>query len=421
MTRYEEKCEKLAKKLGPMTQAQQEWIKRKLPAFKLAYRTAEYCSECGSRITNGRCSRCGEKFGDDATTRRAHHKKHEMKYYYGIETTAGGEQVHRHYIVCKTAEVGRPASYRWFECQRTWMNRKGHIAYQSIEVKLGLYIYDRWDEGTKIETRKRRPHTRQEERMRTSDWATYPRIKTTGWLRRLGFNGKQTRYDHLTWKQLLLNDPFCEWLCKKGHEDYLEGVSIGKLRENKREIELADKHGYKIEDIRMWTDMLEMYRKCGKDTLNAKYSRPESLKKGHDTAMRLDERRRAKEEEKRLLEQDKKYKEEKMAYLGLAITDGELTASVIQSAKEMVEEGRKMHHCVASYITEKDSVIFTIRNHEGERIATVEWSISEKRTVQCRGQFNCKPQKYDQILRLMRKGKREITKAERLSKKKKTA
>lgn len=52
-----------------------------------------------------------------------------------------------------------------------------------------------------------------------------------------------------------------------------------------------------------------------------------------------------------------------------------LTASVITTRKDLLEEGREMSHCVFSYLTRcfnGDSVILSITNDNGDRVATME-------------------------------------------------
>lgn len=54
---------------------------------------------------------------------------------------------------------------------------------------------------------------------------------------------------------------------------------------------------------------------------------------------------------------------------------GEYTLAALRSGKALAEEGRAMHHCVGSYardVIEGKSRIYSIRNRENERVATME-------------------------------------------------
>lgn len=413
-TKYEQKCEALARRLKPLSSSQSKWAYSHLPAFALHYRKKAYCSDCGSEIDKDdkTCKNCGADFKQE-THIRAKHRRGERQYYYGILTTVCGEQVQRHFIVSKTAEVGKMASYSSYECSRIFINKKGHIALQTVDTRRIPYCYDAWVEGSEMRTRKKIGSRFQDERIHTDDYISYPRKCVARWLKSRGFVNTPSRYDSITWIELLIKDSFCEWIAKRGLTKHLDKASLTTLKECRRELVLADRHGYRIDDIGLWIDMVLMYRRCGKDTLNAKWSRPDDIKLAHDHALRLERKRKRLEERKRMLEKEHTYREQKGAYFGIVLTDGDITASVIKSAAELVNEGEEMHHCVASYVDRPDSLIFTVRNSRNDRIATVEWSIKGKCVVQCRGKCNSRPRKYESIVSLINSSKRKIMAAGR--------
>ena len=341
MTKYEEKCQRLCERLKPITTCQSEWAHRQLPAFRIAYRRKTYCSECGSD-TQGRmiCPVCYATF-EESKVLKAHYLKAEQMYYYGIETTVGGEQVHRHFIVTKTGGVGQKAAFKDLEVSRIFINEKGSKALFTIDTRPTPYIYDCWIEGTPFKARRRKSSRFQDYRVHQKDYILFPRYYVADWLKKRGFCRIPSRYDDITWKEYLLNEPFAEWLAKKGYTHYLENVGLQQLKECKRELELADKHGYRIEDISLWADMVIMYKRCGRDTLNEKYSRPSSLKKAHDHAMLLDKRRMEEGYREKQRKKEKKYLEMRKCYFGIILSDGRYTARVIGSASEMVDEGEK--------------------------------------------------------------------------------
>ena len=413
LTKYEKKCEMLSKRLKPMTEAQLRWIWSRLPSFIVAYRRKKYCSECGSEVIDGICQGCGTVFVNKDHYERARHRKVEHRYYYGVETVVGGEQCRRHFVVTKVASPGKEFGIAWFECSRVFVNEKGHTAYQSLDVRPCTYIYDMWVEGSTMKTRRKTRSWYFKERINTDDYAVYPIMRLSDWLRKRGYKGAPKGFSDWSWKTLLAKDPFSEWLCKREHTEWLDTVNLYELRKYKRELELVDKHGYVIEDIRTWVDMVKMFRDFGRDTLNAKYSRPVSLKDGHDAALRLKERKDIEERINEVLGKESLYSEQKGVYVGIVLTDGNFTARVISCAREMVEEGERMHHCVADYIDKPDSLIFTVRDSDGRRAATVEWSIGRKEVVQCRGLQNSVPEGYDDIVKLVKSGRKQIEAARR--------
>lgn len=201
-----------------------------------------------------------------------------------------------------------------------------------------------------------------------------------------------------------------EWLAKKGLTKLLEKTTVNNIESVKRELELAEKHGYKIKNIIEWADMVRMLRECGKDTLNGKWSRPDNEKEMHDRAIKMRKRKIEKERRMEALKHEEEYRKEKVMFFGMVLKGDNLKIRPIESVAEMQEEGDRMHHCVASYHKNKNSLILTARDWKENRIATIEWSLKEKRVIQCRGIKNCKPERYDEILETIDKGRREIEK-----------
>lgn len=61
-----------------------------------------------------------------------------------------------------------------------------------------------------------------------------------------------------------------------------------------------------------------------------------------------------------------------------------------------------MHHCVyqCRYYLKKDVVIFSIRDDNGERLATLEYNVKSKEIVQCRAVCNKVPERYDDMVKV---------------------
>ena len=199
---------------------------------------------------------------------------------------------------------------------------------------------------------------------------------------------------------------------KRGHADWLDGARLVDLKAFRRELELCDKHGYEISDINMWIDTVSELRAMGRDTLNAKWSRFPDLAAAHDKVMAQAEARRRREERARERERIAEEIEEARShaceyaahfgkYAGFLLSDGTVTAVAITDVDTLIEEGDTMHHCAATYYDKPDSLIFSIRDAEFKRIATVEWSLSEGRILQCRGKYNSVPERFDEIVSLI--------------------
>lgn len=80
--------------------------------------------------------------------------------------------------------------------------------------------------------------------------------------------------------------------------------------------------------------------------------------------------------------------------------------------REFYDEGEKMHHCVYSneYYKRDDALIFTVRQ-ANKHLATVEVDINALRVVQCRGNANSKPPRYNDIIQMFESAMPKIAKS----------
>lgn len=172
---------------------------------------------------------------------------------------------------------------------------------------------------------------------------------------------------------------------------------------------IAIRNRYIVTDASMWLDYLRLLTRFGKDTHNAYYVCPASLKEAHDTYVRKAQREREKQDAERKRKQamnnEAKYLKTHGMYFGVCFSDGKLSASVIQSVAEMAEEGSAMHHCVfeCGYYNKKDSLILSVKDSEGNRVETVEVSLKTFEILQSRAKCNGTSPQHRQILNLVNK------------------
>lgn len=209
--------------------------------------------------------------------------------------------------------------------------------------------------------------------------------------------------------KLLTNNTF-EELVKTGQLEivrYFLGSTRGrKLEDCIRQIRICTRHGYKIKDASLWLDYIDDLTYLGLDTHSPHYLCPKDLAKAHAGTLR----RREREEERRQAIEDieiaKKaeaaYKKEKKRFFGIAFGDETVTISVIQSVDEIRLEGAAMHHCVFRnrYYEDKDSVILSARNKDGERLETIEIGLKPLEVLQSRGLQNHPTPEHDHIVAL---------------------
>jgi hypothetical protein len=100
------------------------------------------------------------------------------------------------------------------------------------------------------------------------------------------------------------------------------------------------------------------------------------------------------------LETEARFNRLKAWFVGFELTDGSISVRVLQSAEELTAEGKAMHHCVGGYHDRADSLIFSA-TIDGERLATIEFSISRLMVLQCRGVCNSEIEQQNQIIDLV--------------------
>lgn len=99
------------------------------------------------------------------------------------------------------------------------------------------------------------------------------------------------------------------------------------------------------------------------------------------------------------------------------ISDDDIEISVLDSLEAYREEGNKMKHCVfqCEYYAKTDSVILSAHDHSGNRIETVEFSLSQGKVVQSRGVCNSNTEYHERIIRLVNENAYRFMEARRES------
>jgi hypothetical protein len=142
---------------------------------------------------------------------------------------------------------------------------------------------------------------------------------------------------------------------------------------------------------------------------------PADLQSEHDRyvakrqAMR--ERERIEMKREQALACEDAFRERKGMFFGIEFTDGTISVRVIESVEEVMTEGERMHHCVFAneYHLREDSLILSARIG-GERLETIEFSLSRLTVVQSRGICNKETPYHRQIIDLVNKNANTIRK-----------
>jgi DNA-directed RNA polymerase subunit RPC12/RpoP len=408
----------LSKKLPSISETQVKWAYQNC-MLHIGQRTKKgvvSCLECGHSWTDTTtekhctCPHCGTKLQVSDTRQRVF-KEYE---YFCIVTACGGFQVLRFFYIQSYAKVGKKAQYFHSEVIQRWIAPNGKFATMARLRPMTCFA-DTWIFQSAMEIRPEKTL------YNAIPICIYPRQRLIPELKRSGYKrpiDKITPFD--LFRTLLLHSR-AETLLKAGQTKLLTffaGRGFDKINNYWSSVKICLRNGYTIEDVSMWCDYIDLLRFFGKDLHNAKYVCPADLKAEHDLYVKKkrewQERERRAENQKKALENEAIFKEMKSRFFGIQFTDGVIEVRTLDSVEEIMHEGDAMHHCVfaSEYHLKPDSLILSACVN-GQRIETVEFSLSQMQVLQSRGVCNKNTEYHDQIINLVEKNIRLFQKQKR--------
>lgn len=384
-----------------------EWGVRNLikhPAFRIKSGKTT-CGDCGHEfIHKGKgkfvvCPHCGRRLEIKDSLKRSH----KEGTYLAILDTIDGLQVERVFLISAYFKKGDSISVSHNEVCRLWLNAKGQTALTSKAQTLGYYR-DCFNWGSPIELR----NMTEVHHIIANTWH-YPRYKAIPELRRNGMKGALPDCHPFELMKALLADARIETLMKaRNHKAVKYFIDNPRMLDkcwNSHKV--AIRHGYKIEDYSLWCDLITLLEKCGRDTRNTKYICPTNLRAEHDFWLDKtttdEERRRKAEQLLKAKEKEEEFYKNKSCFFGIVIKDKDIEISVLDSIEAYQAEGEAMHHCVfkCEYYARENSVILSAHDKDGNRIETIEFSLTENKVVQSRGVCNQNTDYHDRIVNLV--------------------
>lgn len=421
-TKRAKRVAELCERLPELTAKQREWAKTKLFSRNIyAYGGRAWCSECGRdwasepQVWNVEveCPKCG------TTLTRIKSRKTVVKeesYYFTKLDVIKEFQVVRHYMATRSARIGAPSQYRFTEVVQIWIDEDGNSVIRSRPRQAFTRYYDKWIESKPMGIRYR-PSCGPDPYKIGAPIALGAKIAAR--VRRNGYTSRCTVDDPATLIVSLLKCRYVEILLKRRQYDLLRlFLWRGEKAYEKyaHAIRIAYKNRYTIREASVWCDYIDLLEYFGYDTHNAHYVCPKSLHIEHnrlsDRKAECERRERLRRRAERMSDESKAYKKRMGVALQLNLTLGNLEARPLQDVYEFYDEGEKMHHCVYSneYYKRDDALIFTVRQ-ANKRLATVEVDINALRVVQCRGNANSKPPRYNDIIQMFESAMPKIAKS----------
>ncbi|MDL2305071.1 PcfJ domain-containing protein [Bacteroides sp. OttesenSCG-928-D19] len=370
------------------------------------------CTKCGhawqdaghlvATLTDCNCPNCKTKLKVETTKKRTFN----ARYYMTVITAHAGYEVLRSVMLFCSVKVGETPKYDYSEVMQRWIAPNGkHCTFAKLRQTMGTCYYDAWIFHTPLELRSENSnnkfYTNVYDKIYTG--LVYPRMKLIPELKRTGVKTNFFGQKPLDLFRILLTDSRAETLMKTGYTKLLKRImdSGWKNIDNYwQSICICIRNGYKIKDATLWCDYIDNLRFFGKDLHNAKYVCPTNLHAEHDRYMLKKAKADAQQELEKQLEKEAEYREAKAKFFGLMFSDGLISIRVLESVADIVLEGKVMHHCVGSYHSKTDSLILSACI-DGERIETIEVSLSQLKVIQSRGICNKNTEHHSRIIKLV--------------------
>lgn len=441
-TKIEKQVVAMANAMPPATDAQIEWAFKHLfkPIAKYYKKGEVWCLNCGHIEPCGKeselavslgccdyiCPHCGAKLTIENWKDSS--VNNDDTLLLSIVTTHKGWQVVRTYEVQRKNRRGSATERKMQEVFQHWLSPRGKEVIASRAYSRSFY-YHKWYYDSPFEIKKHNARANgyyyYSDVFNISGNYFYPRINVIPILKRNGFEKRILnlyRTDVVQAMRYLLICNEAEMLAKTRQWSLLSRmVNRGESKlKYPHAVNICNRNGYIVDDADCWTDYLDLLNHFNLDTHNANYVCPKDLHSEHNKLVRrkrrIDEQKRLEEKRKESVKFEKQYAKRYGKFLGVVITNGEITCHVLQSVAEFAEEGIAMHHCVYAngyfdYKRHPNTLILSARGKSGERIETIEVNLKTLKIVQARGRMNQTTDKHQEIIDLINNNMHLIKKA----------
>lgn len=420
LTKLQQRVMELHPTLSPLNTRNLEWAKDRLfERYINAVGGSMWCSECGQEWAGEpqvldvkrTCPKCGAQMLLRKSRQTA---VRSVSVYFTVLDTCKEWQVVRHYIITRTTKRGASANYSYYEAVQTWIAGDGKMVTLARPCRVLMGYYDAWIPGAPMAPRWR---TSVRCDIYAIDALIAPVAKITPKLKR---NGYTRRCNGIAVDELmiaLLTRSEIETLIKaKQYALASYFCNYSNLSKYWPAMKIAIRRGYRVKDASLWRDYISDCLRLGYDVRNSYYVCPHNLAEAHSktTAIIAQREQEARERAQRANDarDNLEYQERWANLLSLRLQLGNIRARLLSSVEEFYEEGKAMCHCVYTnhYYRKEGSVVFTVRDVDDHRLATVEYDIVRSQVLQCQGKANTKPERYTDIMAMFSANKVIINK-----------
>lgn len=410
-TKLQIRVKELSEALPRITKSQQQWAYQNcLPHLAYANKSSAFCLDCGKtfsldRINRKRaiCPRCKKTLKVEFTRKTTHKEVN----YFAITHVVEEFQVAEYFELWAYYKKGKPARYFLKAILEDWILPNGKV------TKIGLlnnssWYCDNWTGEWEI----------REDRIRyyynSNKYEVYPRMyhpdsKFKPEYKKFGINKNLAGLTLPEAISIVPCNPKAETLLKAKRFDLLEHVTSGsEIDRFWPSIKIVLRNKYKIEDVKIWFDYLELLSYFGKDLHNSVYVCPKNLKKAHGRLVIKKRERQRREEiemKRREIEEAEVFFKAKIEkFAGLQFNSGNIVIKVLESVKEFETEGDVLKHCVFTneYYTKEESLILSARIDDIP-IETIEVNLVKMKIEQSRGLNNNPSEHNKKIVSLVRR------------------
>ena len=424
-TKLQKRVYEIHKDLPALTQEQKAWaLEHCFDHFYIHRKSKnEYiCIDCGhhwqSDTEPHHCPHCNAPLKSCDKSRRKVFK--DWNYYSVIQTYQEFTVIRIFYIdkYIKLGEVHNLGDF--YEVSQYWFSDNGGHVIMARNKRMFPY-YSAIPFNLFSELNIKQGYSQYDY---ISPYMMYPKIQISNTLKRNGLRGSFRGLREVDVIKNLLNEPIYETLWKQKDMNLLKKFqNDGRIKKYWKQILKFKRTGYKVKNISLWLDYLDLLSYFGKDINNPHYLFPSDFTNAHDIYMKrkrkkMDEeyeaRRReyekqAKERElQRIIEREKKAEEfirNKGKYFDITFSNSNFIVIVLSSLEAYKREGDILDHCVFSntYYDRKNSLILSARLIEAPDtpIETIELSLTDGQILQCYGSHNKETQYHNEIISLV--------------------